>query len=113
MEHVPHLMAGSFRAGVSHWPTAQMSVDPVRKNSLIRRPELTRSGNHTTTIDPNRKSKRESILQRQRLRAQFGAAIERDRRFSRKVHINTARRYSACQPVEAIRTESSALRKQR
>src|SRR3989475_3254755 len=112
MEHVPHLMAGSFKAGVSHWPTVQMSVDPVRKNSLIRSPELTRSGHHTTTIDPNRQSKRESILQRQRLRAQFGAAIERDRRFSRKIHINNGRRYSAWQHAGAIKTESSVFNTQ-
>src|SRR5436309_687350 len=112
MEHVPHLMAGSFKAGVSHWPTAQMSVDPVRKNSLIWRPELTRSGHHTTTIEPNRKSKRESILQRQRLRAQFGAAVKRDRRFSGKVHVNTGFRYSAWQYLGGIQTESSVLNTQ-
>src|SRR5213593_4257418 len=109
MEHVPHLIASSFKARVSHWPTAQMSVDPVRENSLIRRPELTRSGHHATTIDPNRKFERESVLQRQCLRAQFGAAIERDRRFSGKVRINTGCGYSTWLYLGAIKTESSVL----
>src|SRR5437667_12609356 len=59
MEHVPHLMAGSFKAGVSHWPAGQMRVDPVGTNAFIRRRKLTRCGHHTTTIDPHRKPKRQ------------------------------------------------------
>src|SRR2546425_966674 len=106
MHGVPHLMTCSFKTNVPHWPPTQMGVDPVRKDSLIRCPELTGSGHHTAAIDPYGKSKSESVLQRQRFRRQFSAAVERDWGGSRKICIDAGCGYSTWQYLRTIQPES-------
>ena len=56
------------------------SVDPEGEDALIGAAELSGAGEHAAAIDPDRKSERGAVLERQLLARQLGRAVERDRR---------------------------------
>ena len=76
MQAIAGLKPHALEANVFEWRAAQVSIDPVGKNSLIRSPELARSRQHAAAINPNGKIKGVPIFQGKNLRRELASSIE-------------------------------------
>ena len=58
VEHVAHLLARPVEPDVAQRASPQVGIDPVRKDSLVRRAELPCSCQYAAAVDPDRKTER-------------------------------------------------------
>src|SRR5215831_5194191 len=65
-------------------------MDPERKNALIDLAELPGAGQHAAAVDEHRHAKCLGVLAGQNLRRSLRTAVERQRRFGRKIFGNAA-----------------------
>ena len=62
MKCVSNLVALPAESDVAQRPPAQMRVEPVGEDPLLGRAELSGSGQHAATVDPDRKTKASSRI---------------------------------------------------
>ena len=67
MEAVAYLVPFAIKADVLERFALLVAVEPVSKNPLIGFTELPRTGQHATTVDPDRKVERVAVFEGQLL----------------------------------------------
>jgi len=66
MQAVAHLMSQSVEADIVQGLAAEVSIEPVSKDALVRAAKLPRTGKHTTTVYPDREAESRTVFQSQR-----------------------------------------------
>src|SRR5437870_11311536 len=91
MKTIAHLITVSRKSRIGKGPPTQVGIEPIGKNPLVWPAELTRPGQKATAVDPNRQPESLGVLQRQVLRSQLRATVERKRWISDEIFRNTVR----------------------
>src|SRR5262249_27112883 len=81
---VADLMAQSAEADVRERSASCPAVNPVGEDALVAAAELARTGQHTTTADPDLEPECRDVLERELLRGELRGAVERARRLGRE-----------------------------
>ena len=76
MERIPYLFPRALEPDVAQRATAEVGINPIRKDSLARSPELAGSGQHAAPVHPYREPERFAIFERHSLRRQLGTSVE-------------------------------------
>lgn len=78
VEAVADLMPFSIEADVAEWSPAEMAVDPVGEDALVRAAELARAGHDAAAVDENREAKCLPVFQREHFAGEFRGSVEGD-----------------------------------
>ena len=107
MKDIAGLFAGPIETNEPQRAAARVGVNPIGEDTLVRRSELPRPGQHTAAVDPNRKVEGGPIFQRQGFGSQLGAAIERNGSARGKVHADAAARNACGKMADSSRQNAS------
>src|ERR1700722_3643065 len=90
MQGVAHLKSPTTKAQILDRTPRRVSMQPVRKNALLRCAELSSSRQYSTSIYPHANSKCAGILPRQQLRCELGRAVKRNWSLSAEAFSNAS-----------------------
>ena len=76
VEAVAHLVAGAAESDVLEGPPAQVAVDPVAEDALVRPAELAGAREDAAAVDEDRQVEGVAVFQGQRLARELGRSVE-------------------------------------
>ncbi len=76
MKAVPDLVAMPAKAKVTQRTAAQMGVDPVSEDALVRPPELSGPGHDPAAVDPHGEVKSGPVFQGERFAGELAGPVE-------------------------------------